>query len=106
MEDYQWDENDRKYGGFKSWNDFFTRQLADNARPIDNPDDTSIVTSACDSTVIKISRGVRTRSKFWVKSQPYSILDILGPGLESYAGEFAGGDVYQVGLLRGCLWMQ
>jgi phosphatidylserine decarboxylase len=93
MEDYIYDPNDR-YWGFSSWNGFFTREVKPDARPIDGEDDDKIVVAACDSTVYRVSRGqdVRARNEFWIKSQPYSLADMLN---NEYVETFVGGDVWQ-----------
>jgi phosphatidylserine decarboxylase len=91
IEDYDY-KPDEPYWGFKSWNDFFTRRLAKGARQISNLKDSKMITSACDSTVYKISHDVQAESKFWIKSQPYSLIDMLD---DNYVDEFVGGSVYQ-----------
>jgi len=35
--------------GFRSWDDFFTRQLKPGARPISSPDDDFVIVNACES---------------------------------------------------------
>jgi phosphatidylserine decarboxylase len=92
IEQYQHDPED-KYWGFKSWNDFFTRRLADGARPVDSPDDDSVIVSACESTPYGLATDVQLQDQFWIKSQPYSLQDMLA-GDES-AAQFVGGTVYQ-----------
>src|SRR5579863_1969987 len=92
IEQYQYEPEDQ-YWGFTSWNDFFTRRLAGGARPVASPDDDSVIVSACESTPYGLATGVRRRDRFWIKSQPYSLHDMLA-GDES-AEEFAGGTVYQ-----------
>jgi phosphatidylserine decarboxylase len=92
IEQYQHDPED-KYWGFTSWNDFFTRRLADGARPVDSPDDDSVIVSACESTPYGLATDVRLQDRFWIKSQPYSLQDMLA-GDES-AAQFVGGTVYQ-----------
>lgn len=92
MTDYQYDPKD-KYWGFKSWNDFFTRKLAGNARPIAQPENDKVIVSACDSTVYKISKNVQKYSEFWIKSQPYSLNDMLAN--DELVDKFVGGCVYQ-----------
>jgi phosphatidylserine decarboxylase len=83
-----------KYFGFKSWNDFFTRRLKPGMRPIADPDDNKVIVSACDSTVYRIRHNVKRFSKFWLKSQPYSLHDMLAND-EHYVNKFVGGTVYQ-----------
>jgi phosphatidylserine decarboxylase len=92
IEQFQHDPDD-KYWGFKSWNDFFTRRLADGARPVDAPGDDSVIVSACESTPYGLATDVQLQDRFWLKSQPYSLRDMLA-GDES-AARFVGGTVYQ-----------
>jgi phosphatidylserine decarboxylase len=92
IEQYQHDPDD-KYWGFASWNDFFTRRLADGARPVEAPDDDNVIVSACESTPYGLATDVQLHDRFWIKSQPYSLHDMLA-GDES-AAQFVGGTVYQ-----------
>ncbi|KAK3689653.1 Phophatidylserine decarboxylase-domain-containing protein [Podospora appendiculata] len=86
-------EPSKKYYGYKSWNDFFTREVHDSARPIASPDDDSIVANACESKVYNVARNVKLREKFWIKGQPYSVKDMLAN--DPLAEQFAGGTIYQ-----------
>jgi len=92
IEAYQHDPDDEHWG-FTSWNDFFTRRFVDGARPVAAPDDDAVIVSACESTPYGISRDVRRQDRFWIKTQPYSLQDMLAgdPAVE----EFVGGTVYQ-----------
>ena len=76
IEQYQHDPED-EYWGFTSWNDFFTRRLAGGARPVASPDDDSVIVSACESTPYGLAVGVQRQDRFWIKSQPYSLRDML-----------------------------
>ncbi|KAI1390542.1 Phophatidylserine decarboxylase-domain-containing protein [Hypoxylon trugodes] len=82
-----------KHYGYTSWDDFFTRQLRDNARPLASPDDDNVVANACESKVYNIARHAKLRDRFWIKSQPYSVLDMLGQ--DPLAAQFDGATVYQ-----------
>jgi phosphatidylserine decarboxylase len=93
MSEYQCNPS-KPYYGFKSWNDFFTRKLKKGARPIIEPDNNNLVNSACDSTIYRISFDVKPNSKFWVKSQPYSLNAMLD-GEKKYIDKFTGGVIYQ-----------
>ncbi len=84
---------DDEHWGFTSWNDFFTRRLKEGARPVDSPDDDTVVVSACESTPYRISRDVARHSEFWIKNQPYSLQDLLAD--DESVDEFVGGTVYQ-----------
>lgn len=84
---------DKSFWGFTSWNNFFTREFKDGERPVAEPDNNKVIVSACESTPYKISTNVRRHSKFWIKSQPYSLEFMLDN--DEYVEEFAGGTVYQ-----------
>ncbi|HUS22886.1 MAG TPA: phosphatidylserine decarboxylase, partial [Aeromicrobium sp.] len=79
--------------GFTSWNDFFTRRFHEDARPVAEPDDDSVIVSACESTPYSIKTDVQRQDRFWLKSQPYSLEDMLAN--DESAGQFVGGTVYQ-----------
>lgn len=86
-------EPDAPHWGFKSWNEFFTRKLAKDARPIADPGNHKVIVSACDSTIHRIADDVQKYSKFWIKRQPYSLNDMLAN--DPLVDEFVGGTVYQ-----------
>ncbi|KAL8788274.1 MAG: hypothetical protein Q9195_007371 [Heterodermia aff. obscurata] len=90
--------------GFNSWDLFFTRDFNDGVRPIAYPDDangkfgevvdpTAIVVNACESTPCFLRDHVKLYDTFWLKSQPYSLADMLNG--EDKAVPFVGGTVYQ-----------
>jgi phosphatidylserine decarboxylase len=92
MEQYEHDPHDEHWG-FSSWNDFFTRRFKDGARPVASPDDDKVIVSACESTPYGISTDVKRDDRFWIKSQPYSLADMLAN--DDAVDEFVGGTVYQ-----------
>ena len=92
MEQYDHDPEDEHWG-FSSWNDFFTRRFKDGERPVAAPDDDKVIVSACESTPYGISTDVQRQDRFWIKSQPYSLADMLAN--DDSVGEFVGGTVYQ-----------
>ncbi len=81
------------FHGFKSWDDFFTRQFLPNVRPVSFPDNNDIVNSACESTVYRIAFDAKETDSFWLKGQPYSLVYMLNN--DEAAGQFVGGTVYQ-----------
>lgn len=91
---YQCDPSAEHYG-FKSWDDFFTRlfRFEDGIRPVASPSDDSIIVNACESEPYNVAYNVSARDKFWVKGQPYSVVDMLPH--EPLATHFIGGTVYQ-----------
>ncbi|KAL9984006.1 hypothetical protein ACROYT_G006259 [Oculina patagonica] len=79
--------------GFKSWDDFFTREFRDGIRPVASPDDDYIVANACESAPYKIAKDVQNRDFFWIKKQRYSLDFMLN--MSDLAKQFHGGTVYQ-----------
>ena len=92
IDQYQHDPDDEHWG-FRSWNDFFTRRFNLDARPVDAPDDDSVIVSACESTPYAIAPNVQLQDDFWIKNQPYSLRDMLARSEE--CEQFVGGTVYQ-----------
>jgi phosphatidylserine decarboxylase len=82
-----------KHHGFKSWDNFFTRRFREGIRPVASPDDDSVIVNSCESTPYRVSHNVSARDKFWVKGQPYSVLDMLA--WDKFAPQFVGGTIYQ-----------
>lgn len=82
-----------KHWGFASWNDFFTRRFKDGERPVASTDDDKVIVSACESTPYRIAAGVQRQDRFWIKSQPYSLQDMLAN--DDSVDQFVGGTVYQ-----------
>jgi phosphatidylserine decarboxylase len=79
--------------GFQSFNDFFHRQVRPECRPIAAPDDPDVVVSANDGTVYKLARKIKRSDLFWIKGQPYSLIDMLDNS--PFVDKFVGGDVLQ-----------
>ena len=92
IEQYQHDPADPHWG-FTSWNDFFTRRFRDGARPVASSDDDNVIVAACESTPFSIRADVKRRDEFWLKTQPYSLQDMLAN--DEAVDEFVGGTVYQ-----------
>lgn len=78
--------------GFKSWDAFFTRELRRGARPVERPDDDSVIANACESIPYRLACGVKAQDEFWMKDQAYSLADMLDDPLST---RFVGGTVYQ-----------
>ena len=93
---YQCDPSAPHYG-FKSWDDFFTRKFRDGVRPVASPpehaDSSRVIVNACESTPCFRKDNVKLRDTFWLKSQPYSLADMLNG--RDKAKHFHGGKVYQ-----------
>lgn len=82
-----------EYYGYKSWDDFFTREFVAGVRPVASPDDDDIIVNACESGPLQVVENVQETAQFWLKKQPYSLNNMLS--WDSYAPQFAGGTVYQ-----------
>lgn len=53
---YQYDSNNKKYWGFKSWNDFFARKLQPGAREVPSGSDENTILAASESTPYHIKK--------------------------------------------------
>jgi phosphatidylserine decarboxylase len=84
---------EERYHGYKSWDDFFTREFREGIRPIAAPEDDRVIVAACESCPYRISTDITSRDKFWAKGQPYSLLDMVN-GDDLYE-HFIGGTIYQ-----------
>jgi phosphatidylserine decarboxylase len=47
----------------------------------------------CESTPYRIDTGIQRRDRFWVKQQPYSLVDLLAH--DDVVGELEGGTIHQ-----------
>ncbi len=92
IEQYEYDPHDEHWG-FASWNDFFTRRFKEGERPVASPDDDKVIVSACEATPYGIANNVKRQDRFWIKSQPYSLNDMLAD--DDSVDQFVGGTVYQ-----------
>ena len=90
--DFQCDDAS-PYHGFLSWDDFFTRRLKAGARPVAAPKDDLVVVNPCEAAPFKIARNVKPLDLFWIKSQPYSLHEMMAHN--PLAEHFEGGTVYQ-----------
>lgn len=91
---YEFEIPDRNaaHWGWRSFNDYFHRQIQPQWRPIDCPDDPKVIVSANDGTVYNIASNVKPADEFWLKGQPYSLVNMLD---NEYVERFIGGDVFQ-----------
>lgn len=78
-------------GGYKSFNDFFTRQLkpSANARPISFPDDDSVVVASADSEINFIESDLSLTTSLQVKTRQINVKDLLNDS--KFAPNFVGG---------------
>ncbi|KAG2003685.1 phosphatidylserine decarboxylase [Coprinopsis cinerea AmutBmut pab1-1] len=85
---------DAENRGYESWDTFFTRLAQPNARPVLAPEDKSLIHNACESTTFAIATDVKKNDQFWLKTQAYSLRNMLNKD-DDYADKFVGGTVYQ-----------
>lgn len=79
--------------GYTCWDDFFTREFRDGARPVAGPGDDSIIANACESAPYNHKTNVAREAEFWIKGQPYSLTHMLAGDPDT--DRFVGGTVYQ-----------
>src|SRR5260370_16552565 len=70
-------EPSEPHPGYKSWDDFFTREFRPGVRPVARPDDDAIIVNACESAPYRIARHVKQHDRFWINSQRSSIAHML-----------------------------
>lgn len=78
-------------GGYKNFNDFFTRKLKPGARPISNPKNPSILVSPADCGMRLILNRATDYSKFKLKGDQLNIRQSLNNN--AFAKYFIGGKV-------------
>jgi phosphatidylserine decarboxylase len=83
----------KEHYGYKSWDDFFTRHIHDDKRPVASPEDDNVIANACESKPFKVARNISARDRFWIKGQPYSLIDMLN--MDPLYEQFVGGTIYQ-----------
>ncbi|MEX0385817.1 phophatidylserine decarboxylase associated domain-containing protein [Spiribacter onubensis] len=84
---------DDPHGGFESFNAFFHKRIKPELRPIAAPDDGSVVVLPSDGTVYKIEPEAKRTAKYWLKSEPYSLEEMLAGS--PYTDRFVGGTIVQ-----------
>ncbi|KAL4062121.1 Phophatidylserine decarboxylase-domain-containing protein [Scleroderma yunnanense] len=89
---YQCDINEPYYG-FKSYDDFFARELIPEKRAVETPESPEIINAACTATIHLLYPHLRETDSFWVKETPYSLRHMLGN--HYLTGSFIGGTLLQ-----------
>ncbi len=103
LDSYVIPDRNAPHWGFKSYNEFFHRDIKPECRPIDAPDDPSKIASPNDGVCWALERNVKAEDEFWLKGQPYSLRNMLNNNLEM-TKMFVGGDVYQTYVNGGADW--
>lgn len=74
---YRCDPTQPHYG-FTSWDDFFTREFNPGVREVSQEDAApNVIVNACESAPYNCVTDAKMRDKFWMKGQPYSLIDIM-----------------------------
>jgi phosphatidylserine decarboxylase len=79
--------------GWPSFNAFFHREIKPESRPVAEPDNPKVIVSPNDGTVYNMQDNVQPTADFWLKAEPYSLVNMLDNS--KYADRFAGGSVFQ-----------
>ncbi|KKK18742.1 hypothetical protein P175DRAFT_0493462 [Aspergillus ochraceoroseus IBT 24754] len=79
--------------GFRSWDDFFTRQFRPPMRPIASPEDDRIIINPCESQPFALMNDVPAETQFSLKGTTYSLQGMLDN--DPHASTFPGGTVFQ-----------
>lgn len=89
---YDCDPSSPTYG-YRTWDEFFTRQFREGVRPVFQPENQDAVVSCCESGPLDLKQVTALRDEFWLKGQPYSLQDMLVD--PAVAQRYVGGTVYQ-----------
>jgi phosphatidylserine decarboxylase len=65
-------------GGYQSFNEFFTRSTKPGSRPIDSPDDASVLISPADCAILKLADTLTSDTKLEIKGESLNIRELLG----------------------------
>ena len=103
LTDYVVPDRDAPYWGWKSYNDFFHRMVKMEMRPIDDPHTNETINSPNDGVAWALENFVQRDDAFWLKSQVYSMGNLLNQDPE-YVNKFVGGTVYQTYVNGGADW--
>src|ERR1044072_1134772 len=78
--------------GFDSYTFYFLRKIKSEWRRVEGPGDPKVIVSANDGKVYNIANNVKPMDTFWLKGQPYSLVNMLN---NEHVERFIGGDVFQ-----------
>ena len=81
------DEVERPLEEYKTFNDFFARQLKPGVRPLDAPHDNSVLCSPADCRLL-VYPSVEDTTRLWLKGQDFTMAGLLGPGFAHLLHEF------------------
>jgi len=86
------DEMDRKPEEYKTFNQFFYRELKPSARPIADPDDPKVLVSPADCRMMCFPE-VMDATKVWIKGEKFTMEGLLGPRGNDLASRYVSGSM-------------
>ncbi|KAI6155723.1 phosphatidylserine decarboxylase-domain-containing protein [Pisolithus tinctorius] len=89
---YICDTSDPHYG-FKSYDEFFIKELKPVYRAVVFPDDPKIVNLGCTSTICQLYENLKKTDRFWLKNTPSSLNHMLAE--DGLVDTFVGGTLFQ-----------
>ncbi|KAL8291284.1 hypothetical protein RQP46_002262 [Phenoliferia psychrophenolica] len=75
---------------YKTFNEFFARELRPGARPIDEANNPAVISSCADCR-LTVFQNVDLAKEFWIKGKGFTLAALLGD--ESLAAGFEGGEI-------------
>ncbi|GJE89731.1 phosphatidylserine decarboxylase-like protein [Phanerochaete sordida] len=84
------DEILRPIDEFKTFNEFFYRELKPDARPVENPDDPYRLVSGADCRLM-VFETVNEATRLWIKGRDFSVQRLLGEAYAHEAERYNGG---------------
>lgn len=75
---------------FKTFNEFFYRQLKPTARPVSEPDNEARMVSCADCRMMAFDT-VSSATTIWIKGKDFSVQKLLGPNYKDVADRYEGG---------------
>lgn len=78
--------------GIGNFNSFFYRKLKPDARPCDDPQDSTTLVSSADCR-FTCFQTINEATKLWIKGRSFTIKRLLGDAFAGEAGRYDGGSV-------------
>jgi phosphatidylserine decarboxylase len=75
---------------FKTFNEFFYRQLKPTARPVSEPENEGRMVSCADCRMMAFDT-VSSATSIWIKGRDFSVAKLLGPNYKDVADRYEGG---------------
>ncbi|KAK6462519.1 phosphatidylserine decarboxylase-domain-containing protein [Scheffersomyces coipomensis] len=85
---------------FETFNDFFYRKLKPNARPLESPSDSRVVTSPADCRCTAFET-VTSATELWIKGHSFTVAKLFNGNFENLEdGDFYKADKCSLGIFR------